>query len=140
MIAVPQELIDILNEYMKAKDISSGQIFPFTTRTAQNRIKDIDKAYKHAFGGFEHMDKLTPHKFRHGRITDLANNSSLEEAGQYVDHASPETTDQYRHLATEEQRDILPENNTADPDMEMLMEKLGVDSPKQVIEAIDDMT
>lgn len=139
MIAVPQELIDILNDYLNMKDIKEGHVFPFTTRTAQNRIREIDEAYKHAFGDFEHMDKLTPHKFRHGRITDIANNSSLEKAGQYVDHASPETTNQYRHLATEEQRDILPENNTDDTDIQAIMDKLDVNDPDEALEVIEQM-
>lgn len=142
MIAVPQELIDILTEYLEYKDITEGQIFPFTTRTAQNRIRDINKAYKHAYGGFQHMEDLTPHKFRHGRITDLANNSSLEKAGDYVDHESPETTNQYRHIATEEQRDILPENNDSsneDKAIKKIMEKLDVDDVDEALEIIDSI-
>ena len=140
MKAVPQELIDVLQEYMNLKDIEEGQIFPFTTRTAQNRIKDISEAYQHGFGEFKHMDKLTPHKFRHGRITDIANNSSLEDAGQYVDHASPETTNQYRHLAVEEQRAILPEENDGSKsELDELMDKLGVDSIEEAIKIADKL-
>jgi len=138
MTAVPGKLIDVLQEYLETNNIQEGEVFPFTTRTAQSKIKEIGKVYKHAFGDFEHMDKLTPHKFRHGRITDIANTSGLEEAGQYVDHASPETTDQYRHITTEEQRDALPEESgSADgQEIEKLMQELDVDSVEEAIEAV----
>jgi len=138
--AVPGKLIDALEDYMSLYNIEDGLIFDFTTRTAQNRIKDIDKLYKHVYGGFENTDKLTPHKFRHGRVTDIANNSSLEDAGQYVDHASPETTNQYRHLGLEEQRDILPEESEPDGSTEELMDKLGVDSMDEAVEKIDEIS
>mgnify|MGYP000005137027 CR=1 FL=1 len=141
--AVPDKLINALEEYINMYNIQSGPIFSFTTRTAQNRIKDISKVYKHAFGDFEHMDKLTPHKFRHGRITDIANNSSLEDAGQYVDHASPETTNQYRHVATEEQREMLPEESGGTSDAQALselMDKLDVDSIEEALDEIESST
>lgn len=140
MKAVPQKLMDALKDYMSIYNIEDGYIFDFTTRTAQNRIKDIDELYQHAYGDFEHTEKLTPHKFRHGRITDIANNSSLEDAGQYVDHASTETTNQYRHLAVEEQREILPEESKPDESSEELMDKLGVDSMEEAVEKIDEMS
>lgn len=142
MTAVPGKLMDALEQYMEINNIQSGEIFPFTTRTAQSRVKEIGKVYEHAFGEFEHMDKLTPHKFRHGRITDIANNAGLEEAGQYVDHASPETTDQYRHITTEEQRDMLPEESesTSDSGLEELMEELGVESVEQAIDVVKSET
>lgn len=140
MTAVPSKLIDALEDYVSIQNIDEGHIFPFTTRTAQNRIKDINDVYKHAFGDFDHMDKLTPHKFRHGRITDIANNSSLEDAGQYVDHASPETTNQYRHMATEEQREILPEESGGDASVEDLMDKLGVDDIEEALEKVDSVS
>lgn len=141
MTAVPQKLIDSLTDYMDLYQIEEGELFPFTTRTAQNRIKDINNIYQHAFGEFSHMDKLTPHKFRHGRITDIANNSSLEDAGQYVDHASPETTNQYRHMATEEQREILPEESGGENlEIKELMEKLGVDSVSEAVAKVDELS
>jgi len=139
IIAVPQDFIDIIQDYIDIKGIDSGILFDFTTRTAQNRIKDIDKAYKHVYGGYKNMDTLTPHKFRHGRITDIANNSSLEDAGQYVDHASPKTTNQYRHLGAEEQRDILPEEDGSNDDkLSELMDKLDADSIDDALDKLDD--
>lgn len=138
MTAVPPKLINCLLDYMDKENIESGDVFPFTTRTAQNRIKDINEVYKYAFGDFEHMDKLTPHKFRHGRITDIANNAGLEEAGQYVDHASPETTDQYRHVSTEEQREMLPEQNGGSDDdtIAQLMDELDADSVEEALKKV----
>jgi integrase len=139
MTAVPSKLIDCLLDYMERNNIEEGDLFPFTTRTAQNKIKEINEAYQYAFGEFKHMDKLTPHKFRHGRITDIANNTGLEEAGEYVDHASPETTQQYKHVSTEEQREMLPEeNNTSDEDkISELMEELGVNTVEEALKQVN---
>lgn len=139
MTAVPGKLIDCLQEYMDMNNIDKGNLFPFTTRTAQNKIKEIDEAYQYAFGKFKHMEKLTPHKFRHGRITDIANNTGLEEAGEYVDHASPETTQQYKHITTEEQRKMLPEESGDSTDEKIieLMDELEVDSVEEALDKVN---
>lgn len=106
---VPDELLAILAHYMEEYEVSEGDIFDFGKRTAQNRISDIDKAYKYAFGEFDHMENLTPHKNRHGRVTAIANHSSLEDAGEYVSHSSLDITKAYRHIDTEDQKAMLPE-------------------------------
>jgi len=118
MKVLPNKLWDVLDEYLEVyepqerPDNPDGHIFPFTTRTAQNRIKDVGQCYNFMFGEFDHTDRLTPHKFRHGRVTDLANNSSLDDAGEYVEHASRDTTMKYRHTSTERQKEILPEDTS----------------------------
>lgn len=145
MKVVPSKLWDVLDEYTQEYNIGSIQddddtpIFPFVKRTAQNRISDIHSAYEFVFGQFEHIDKLTPHKFRHGRITDIANHSGLEEAGQYVEHSSPEVTNAYRHLAAEQQREMLPESDehNGDIDVDELVEQVdGVDTKEELIDEL----
>jgi integrase len=140
MTPVPDKLIDVITDYLDLKGITEGPIFSFTTRTAQNRVSEIDEVYKYAFGEFEEMDTLTPHKFRHGRITDLANNSSLEAAGEYVDHQSVDTTNTYRHVTAEEQRDILPEEERQKTELtdSDIMEKLGVDTAEEALDILQE--
>lgn len=126
MKVVPQKLWDVLDAYIEDRGIKSDDenIFPFVTRTAENRIDDIDGVYQHFFGGFDHMEKLSPHKFRHGRVTQLANANSLDEAGEYVEHSSKDVTAAYKHLTTDGQREMLPETDTGGSDSsEMDMEK-----------------
>jgi len=136
----PQKLWGILDEYMREYGINEGPLFSFVKRTAQNRITDIDGAYKFIFGDFEHMDKLTPHQLRHGRVIDLANHAELEDAGQYVEHSSTQITNAYRHLTSEQQREILPEKTDEVQNeqelMTELMEQLGTDDPEEVIEFV----
>lgn len=142
MKAVPGELIDVLQEYMDYANIDSGKIFRFTPKTAQNRMSDISDAYQFFYGEFDHAEKLTPHKLRHARVTAIANNASLEEAGQYVEHSSPEVTNSYRHISTEEQRDILPENSedeVGDDMVETIMEKFDLDSKEEVLEKLEEL-
>lgn len=141
MKVVPQELLGVLKEYLEHADIDSGPIFDFTTRTAQNRITDIHEAYVFAFGEFNHTDKLTPHKFRHARISDIANHSDLDSAGEYVEHSSTEITKAYRHLATEQQREILPETASGadeDIDVNSLIEEANVDSKEELIAVLQE--
>lgn len=147
MKVVPDRLWDVLEEYTQEYGIGNiheddnSRLFPFVKRTAQNRITEIHNAYEFVFGQFEHMSKLTPHKFRHGRITDLANHAGLEEAGQYVEHSSTDVTNAYRHLAAEQQRQILPEESeSTEPDsIDEVMDALNVDDPQEAIEAIEAM-
>lgn len=148
MKVAPQKLWDVLEEYIESYGIGDDaepdedvRLFPFVKRTAQNRITDVHEAYQYMFGDFEHMDKLTPHKFRHGRVTDIANHSSLEEAGQFVEHSSQEITDNYRHLAAEQQRQILPEEaDESDVDSaEEVMEALGVDNVSEAVEKLQEL-
>jgi len=140
MIAIPQELVNILNEYMEHKDIRSGEIFKFSDRTAERRMEAINTAYKMAIGQFEHTEKLTPHVLRHSRVTAIANHSSIDEAGQYVGHSSPEITSAYRHLATEEQRKILPENangSVSENAIDELAEEMGVSDKEELINKLE---
>lgn len=140
MKVVPEKLWDVLEEYMDEYDINEGELFPFVKRTAQNRISEVGEAYEFSFGEFEHMESLTPHKLRHGRITDLANHSGLEEAGQYVEHSSTEITNAYRHLAAEQQRDILPEESDEESDFaERLMEELDADNLEEAMEKVEEL-
>jgi len=148
MKVVPDRLWDVLEAYTEEYNIGSiyedddSKLFPFVKRTAQNRITEIHNAYEFVFGQFEHMDKLTPHKFRHGRITDLANHAGLEEAGQYVEHSSTDVTNAYRHLAAEQQRDILPENReqeSGELDIDGLIREVdGVSSKEELMELLSD--
>lgn len=140
---VPDRLLNVLKEYIEYAGIEEGAIFDFTTRTAQNRITDIHEAYVFAFGEFNHTDNLTPHKFRHARISNIANHSDLDSAGEYVDHSSTEITKAYRHLATEQQKEILPETSTEEEDgegvdIEEVMEEAGIDSKEELLEALQD--
>lgn len=145
MIAIPQQLVDILNEYMEHKDITKGKIFDFTDRTAERRIGVVNTAYKLYFGEFSHTEKLTPHVLRHSRVTAIANHSSIDEAGQYVGHSSPEVTSAYRHLTTEDQRAILPENDNVEVTedaIDQLAEQMGVSNKEKLIsklEALDKL-
>jgi len=109
MIAIPQEFVDTLKCYLDMYEIDEGPVFDYTSRTIGTRIQDINEAYQHSYGGFDHADKLTPHKLRHARVTAIANQSGIEKAGEFVDHSSIDTTKAYRHLSVEDQRDILPE-------------------------------
>jgi integrase len=144
MKVVPDELLSVLEEYLEAYGMESGPIFDFTTRTAQNRITDIHEAYTFAFGDFKHTDKLTPHKFRHGRISDIANHSDLDSAGEYVEHSSTEITKAYRHLASEQQREILPETGgEGEESDEMSVDDLveqtdGVSTKEELLDKISD--
>lgn len=148
MKVVPDRLWDVLEAYTEEYNIGSiyedddSKLFPFVKRTAQNRITEIHDAYEFVFGQFEHMDKLTPHKFRHGRITDLANHAGLEEAGQYVEHSSTDVTNAYRHLAAEQQREILPENGKPEHgklDIDGLIQEVdGVSSKEELMEMLSD--
>lgn len=136
MIAIPQEYVDTMESYMDKYDISEGDMFRYGDRTIQNRIKDLSEAYIHSYGGFEHSEKLTPHKLRHARVTAIANNSGIDKAGEFVDHSSVETTKAYRHLAVEEQRDILPEEQPdEEDDVEKLINKL-TDESDDLVETI----
>lgn len=109
MIAVPEKYMKTMEQYINQRDINSGNIFDYTPRTIQNRISDINDLYNFVFGEFNHTEDLTPHKLRHARVTAIANESGLDKAGEFVSHSSVETTKGYRHLAVEDQRSILPE-------------------------------
>lgn len=109
MIAIPQEYVDTMQSYLDMYNLEEGDVFRYCDRTIQNRMIDLNEAYKFTFGPFEHTEDMTPHKLRHARVTAIANTSGIDKAGEFVDHSSVETTKAYRHLAVEEQRDILPE-------------------------------
>lgn len=136
MIALPQEYVDTLSAYLDEYDITEGNIFNYSSKTIQNRITDIDKLAKYTYGEFEHTDKLTPHKLRHARVTAIANNSNIDKAGEFVGHASLETTKAYRHLTTESQREILPEESD-DGGIEELISSLSEDEIKKIAQEKD---
>jgi len=136
MRVVPDRLLDILNEYSEWKSKSTGPIFDFTTKTAQNRMKDIDQCYKFWFGEWQHMEKLTPHKLRHGRVTAIANHSGIEKAGEFVDHSSTDVTKAYRHISTKDQREMLPENSKDEQDeLVQALKQMDDDELEEIVEA-----
>jgi integrase len=145
MKVVPQKLWGVLDEYLEWKAITSEDenLFPFVKRTAQNRIGEIDDVYQHFFGGFDHMENLTPHKFRHGRVTQLANANSLDDAGDYVEHSSREITDAYRHIAADRQRSILPEESDdedSDATIDDLVDQVdGVSDEEELVERLSEL-
>ena len=138
-IRITQEYIDILRDYMDTCGISEGKLFDFTSRTAQNRIQEINEAYKTIYGDFEHCPKLKPHTFRHGRVTAIANSSDLEAAGNFVDHSSMDTTMAYKHTTTEDQEGILPEDEREEEsdDLEEVLEEVGAESVDELKELLD---
>lgn len=137
-IRMSSEFIGILKDYIDIYDITDGLLFDFTTRTAQNRISEINEAYQTIFGNFEHCENLHPHKFRHGRVTAIANASDLEAAGNFVDHESMDTTMAYKHTTTEDQEGILPEDEREESDdVKDLLEEVGADSVDELKELIN---
>jgi len=138
-IRISKEFIDILQDYINTCNIEDGPLFDFTPRTAQNRISELNEAYKAVYGEFDHCEKLKPHTFRHGRVTAIANNSDLEAAGNFVDHESMDTTMAYKHTTTEDQEGILPEDRREEEssDVDDLLEEVGADSVEELKELID---
>jgi len=140
MIAVPEVYMDTIQHYIEEYEISNGEVFDYTPRTARNRIEEINDAYKYVIGDFDHTEKLTPHKLRHARVTAIANHSGIEEAGDFVNHSSVDITDAYRHIATEEQREFLPEESDdigeVKPEVQQLMDELDISSKDQLIEQL----
>ena len=131
--------LNIITDYLDLYGIESGQIFDFTSATASNRVNDIEEIYCYMYGEFSECDNLTPHKFRHGRVTAIANQSGLEAASNYVDHENIETTQAYRHITTEDQKAMLPEaQEDESSDVDKLLEELEVDSVDELKEAISD--
>jgi len=138
MIAVPDSYMKTMKSYLDIYNLDDGDMFRYGKRTIQDRVKDISEAYIHSYGEFEQTESLTPHKVRHARVTAIANNSSIDKAGEFVDHSSLETTKAYRHLAVEEQRDILPEEQPdEEDDVEKLINKL-TDKSDNLVETIAD--
>jgi integrase len=136
-LVVPDKVFSAIHDYLEWKGIEEGPIFNFTTSTAQNRVTEVDSAYKYAIGEYENMDKLTPHKFRHGRVTDIANHSGIEAASEFVGHSSLETTGMYRHLDAEKQKEIIPESmNGDDISIKSVMDSVDVDTEKDLIELL----
>lgn len=138
-IRITSRYIDILQDYMDTMGIREGKLFDFTARTAQNRITEIDEAYKTIYGEFKHCPKLKPHTFRHGRVTEIARASDLESAGDFVDHSSIDTTMAYKHTTTEDQEGILPEDQREDDseDLEEVLEEVGVENVDELKELVD---
>lgn len=140
-IRITDEFIEIIEDYMEAKDISEGELFRFSKGTVENRINEVEDAFnKMHLNGFENCDNLTPHKFRHGRVTEIANASSLEDAGEFVDHESIDTTMGYKHTTTDNQEGILPEDQRSDDEegseIDELLEEADVDSVDELKDLI----
>jgi len=129
-IRIADEFIDILKDYIDAKDIEGGRLFDMSKKTVENRINEIEEAYKGVWRSFDNCENLTPHKFRHGRVTEIAKTSGLEAAGEFVDHESLETTMGYKHITTDDQEGILPEDNRSEDksEIEELLEESDAES------------
>lgn len=140
-IRITDEFIEVIEDYMEAKGIESGKLFRFSKGTVENRINEVEEAYTTLHDeGFDNCDNLTPHKFRHGRVTEIANASSLEDAGEFVDHESIDTTMGYKHTTTSDQEGILPEDQRSDEDntdVEELLEQADLDSVDELKDLID---
>lgn len=140
-IRITDEFVEIIEDYLEAKSIEEGELFRFSKGTVENRINEIEEAFTTLHGnGFENCDNLTPHKFRHGRVTEIANASSLEDAGEFVDHESIDTTMGYKHTTTDSQEGILPEDQRSDDsksEVEELLEEADVDSVGELKDLID---
>lgn len=137
-IRITDEYIEVIQNYMEVKDISEGLLFDMTTATVRNRIDEIEEGFKGLFYEFEQCEDLTPHKFRHGRVTEIAKTSSLEAAGEFVDHESIDTTMGYKHITTNDQEGILPEDQRSedDEDIESVLEEAGIDSVEELKDQI----
>jgi len=140
-IRITDEFIEVIQDYMEAKDIQEGKLFRFSKGTVENRINEVEEAYTTLYdSGFENCSNLTPHKFRHGRVTEIANASSLEAAGEFVDHESIDTTMGYKHTTTSDQEGILPEDQRSEKDkseIDEVLEEAGVDSVDELKDLID---
>lgn len=138
MKVLPHVWWDAIEDYMELKGITQGKLFDFVTRTAQNKVSAIGEAYTATFGAFDHADRLHPHLFRHGRVTDIANNAGVEDAGDYVEHSGYDITDAYRHLAADQQRDILPETSQDEVTIDDLVEQTdGVSTKEELLDKIN---
>jgi len=140
MIAIPNDYSKTVKEYLENQDKEQGPVFDYTSRVIQDRIKDISEAYIHSYGDFEQAKKLTPHKLRHARVTAIANESGLEEAGEFVDHSSLDTTKAYRHLSVENQRDILPEEQGTSEKDQIINALMSELDDNGITEAIAEQT
>lgn len=139
-IRITDRFIKILKNYIEVKDKNEGYLFDFSVRTIQNRVKEIEEAYESVWHDFENCEDLTPHKFRHARVTEIANASDLEAAGEFVDHESLDTTMGYKHTTVEDQEGILPEDvedgNKEEENVDDLLESVGVDSVEELKEKL----
>jgi len=143
MKAVPDKLLEVLKDYIDIYELEGEDLlFDFTTRTAGNRIKTIDEICKFFWGEYEHMEKLTPHKFRHGRVTDIGKASGIEAASEFVEHSSLDVTKGYKHVTAEEQRENLPENQDRGQELtvDMIMNMLDVDTEEEAKEKLSEIT
>lgn len=57
---VGEECMDTITRYLEQQNIEEGPVFNFTSRTALNRLAEIENAYKSMDYEFENIDKLTP--------------------------------------------------------------------------------
>jgi hypothetical protein len=57
---VGEDCMNVITKYLEQQNISEGPVFNFTSRTALNRLAEIEDAYKSMGYEFENVDKLTP--------------------------------------------------------------------------------
>lgn len=69
--------------------------FPLTTRTVHGIVSELAKRAALP-------DDVSPHWFRHGRLTIIARHSGLLAAQELAGHASPQTTRRYTRITSSE--------------------------------------
>jgi integrase/recombinase XerD len=69
--------------------------FPLTTRTVHGIVSELAKRASLP-------DDVSPHWFRHGRLTIIARHSGLLAAQELAGHASPQTTRRYTRITSSE--------------------------------------
>ena len=95
-ITVSGELIRCLTDYIQLYDIEEGPLFDFTVRTAQNRIKEINELYKHAYGQFENASKLSSTALYKSKADDRVqmsndtNDAALDQILDKLNASTPE--------------------------------------------------
>jgi len=57
---VGEDCMNVITKYLEQQSISEGPVFNFTSRTALNRLAEVEDAYKSMGYEFENVDKLTP--------------------------------------------------------------------------------
>jgi len=92
-IELDEDTAEVLREYIKWSGIKSGRLFPCTTRTIELIVKKVGKR--------ANVD-ITPHVFRHSRITHLIEAGwNLEVIRELVGHKRITTTQEYvKHFSS----------------------------------------
>lgn len=96
-VMIPPEFACEIQTYLEGKEYDE-QMFPFTTRTAENNVRELKN-----LAGIK--KPLTPHKIRHTFATHiLQNGGSVVAIQELLGHASLTTTQMYTHYGPEELR------------------------------------